>query len=295
MTFDRANRTVLVMVVLAAAMSAIVAVIGLCSYGALTYRLTRDGFSTWTSAGTQAAFILSVLLTGGLAAGISVIRRELIATRRLDCRVRRHVVERSPLLDRAAAEVGLAGRVKLIEAAEPSAFTWGLRHPRVAVSTALPAQLDPLEPEAVLAHERYHVTNFDPAKLFATRALPAAFFYLPVMRPLLDRYLTARELAADRRALERHGVRPLAGALLKVVSAPNWADLSTAAAIGGDEALDSRLAQLEDGAEPAPTRLSMHSIGLSALGATAVVWSVAAVLVAFGGPAALMRAVCTGS
>src|SRR5207244_9555508 len=115
----------------------------------------------------------------------------------------------------------------------PCALTRDLLRPRVAVSVALVERLPPHDLEAVLAHERYHVTNFDPAKLFATRALPAAFFYLPVMRPLLDRYLTARELAADRRALDRHGVRPLAGALLKVVTGPTWADLRTAAAIGG--------------------------------------------------------------
>jgi Zn-dependent protease with chaperone function len=223
------------------------------------------------------------------------VRSEFIATRRLDRRVRRHISEPSPLLNESAARVGLAGRVDLIDAVEPSAFTWGLRRPRVAVSTALVEQLDAPELDAVLAHERYHVTNFDPAKLFATRALPAAFFYLPVMRPLLDRYLTARELAADRRALDHHGVRPLAGALLKVVSGPTWADLRSAAAIGGDNALDDRLAQLEDGTEPAPPRLTLQSLGLSALGATAVVWSVVALLTAFGGPAALMRAVCAGS
>src|SRR5882757_7091137 len=107
------------MVGLAAAMSAVVALIGLCSYGALTYRLAHDGFGSWTTSGTQAAFVLSVFLTGGLAAGVHVVRREWIATRRLDRRVRRHIVEPSPPLNESAARVGLDGRVYLIDAAEP--------------------------------------------------------------------------------------------------------------------------------------------------------------------------------
>src|SRR6266567_2536275 len=123
MSFDRANRTVLVMAGLAAAMSGVVALIGLCSYGALTYRLAHDGLGSWTTSGTQAAFVLSVLLTGGLAASVHVVRRELIATRRLDRRVRRHIIDPSPLLNQSAARVGLGGRVDAIDAVEPSAFT----------------------------------------------------------------------------------------------------------------------------------------------------------------------------
>src|SRR5260370_30039208 len=182
---DRANRSVLAMVLLAAAMSSVIALIGLCSYGALTYRLSHYGFGSWTTSGTQAAFVLSVLLTGGLAAGAHVVRRQVVATQRLERRIRRHIAVASTALTDAAERVGLAGRVDLIDAAEPSAFTWGLLRPRVAVSVALVERLHPHELEAVLVHERYHVTNFDPAKLFVTRVLPATFLYLPIMRPLL--------------------------------------------------------------------------------------------------------------
>src|SRR5205807_10128734 len=107
------------------------------------------------------------------------------------------------------------------------------------------------------------VANFDPAKVFLTRVLPLAFWYLPVLADLHERYLSGRELAADRRALERFGRRPLANALLKVVASPPWADLGTAAAIGGDEALEARVTQLEDGTEPPPGPLSRPRLLLS--------------------------------
>src|SRR5438552_18697518 len=131
MSFDRANRTVFVMVLMAAAMSAVVALIGFCSYGALTYRLAHDGFDSWTTSGTQAAFVLSVLLTGGLAAGVHVVHRELIATRRLDRRVRRHITEPARL-NESAARGGLDGRVVAIDALEPGAFPGGSLRPLLA-------------------------------------------------------------------------------------------------------------------------------------------------------------------
>src|SRR4051812_6753714 len=116
MSFDRANRTVLAMVGLAAAMSAVVALIGLCSYGALAYRLAHDGWGSWTTSGTEAAFVLSVVLTAGVVAGIHVIRRELVATQRLDRRVRGHIIDPSPALTEAATRVRLGGRVDVIDA-----------------------------------------------------------------------------------------------------------------------------------------------------------------------------------
>jgi hypothetical protein len=83
--------------------------------------------------------------------------------------------------------------------------------------------------------------------------------------------------------------------LLKVVAAPSWGDVSSAAAIGGDDAIDARLTQLENGQEPAAARLGPSTLSLSVLGAGVAVWAVVATLSAFGGPAALMRAVCGGS
>jgi hypothetical protein len=57
-------------------------------------------------------------------------------------------------------------------------------------------------------------------------------------------------LAADRRAVRACGRDPLVGALLKVVRGPAWGELQAAAALGGSELLDLRVAQLESGSEP---------------------------------------------
>jgi len=72
--------------------------------------------------------------------------------------------------------------------------------------------VSPAELDAVLEHEHYHVRNRDPLKLVLARALPAAFFYLPVLassyprkgeeNPLLDRFRTGRNY-------REHAVQPL--------------------------------------------------------------------------------------
>jgi len=98
--------------------------------------------------------------------------------------------------------------------------------------------------------ERYHVRNLDPLKVLLVRALPATFFFVPALAALRSRYVAGRELAADRRAVRACGHDPLVGALLKVVRGPAWGELQAAAAIGGSELLDLRIAQLESGSEP---------------------------------------------
>jgi beta-lactamase regulating signal transducer with metallopeptidase domain len=155
------------------------------------------------------------------------------------------------------------------------------------VSRGLCESVSPGELDAVLEHERYHVHNLDPLKVLLSRSLPAAFFYLPILRDLHVRYMAGRELAADRRAVVKCGTRPLAAALFKVVRGPGWPELSTAAAIGGPELLDVRISQLERGAEPALARFTAARSLLSLLGLAALAASFTASIALAGGPAAV--------
>src|SRR5438270_5776132 len=198
MSVDRANRSLAAMLALAGALSSVVALVGCCAFGALTYRVRTGGIVSLSTTGTQATLVLCVLVTGGMVLAIHGIRRQVRATQRLGRRVRRHILAAVPdALSVAAQHVGLDGRVDVIDAEEPCAFTWGLLRPRVAVSRALVEQMQSGELEAVLEHEHYHVVNFDAAKVFAARSVPMAFFYVPVLGFLRDRYLTARELRGD--------------------------------------------------------------------------------------------------
>jgi uncharacterized membrane protein YidH (DUF202 family) len=104
--------------------------------------------------------------------------------------------------------------VSLIRVAEPMAFCAGWLRPRVYVSTAAVDQLSRDELDAVLAHEYHHRQSRDPLRLAVGRVLCQALFFLPVLRPLHDRYGEVAELNADAAAVAVAGVGPLASAML---------------------------------------------------------------------------------
>lgn len=259
------------------------------------YRVHRQGFETLADGGNDVrpALVFLGLVGAGTLAGLWSLQRQLRATRRLRASIEELRLAPRPRLIAAATRVGVSGRVDVLNAPEPFSFTYGLAKPRIAVSRGLTESLTDEELDAVLEHERYHTRNLDPLKLFVARMLAPTLFFLPLLRELRGRYVAARELAADRRALHRQGRRSLAGALYKVTGSPSWVQSTPAAAIGGGEALAARVEQLETGAVPTTAPFSQLTVLLSVLGGTALLGAFLASLFAFGGPAALAR-LCSG-
>lgn len=244
------------MVLTAAAPYAVLLAAG-CAFGMyLSDRVATDGVDALGGGVLLPATGVLVLLTTGAIAGAVSVARQLAATRRLGAHVERH---------RAAAPSGAPAGVEVVDHDEPFAFTFGLGEPRVAVSRGLLEQLSPSELEAVLVHERYHVRARDPLKLLIARAAARTCFFLPAIDPLVTRYLTSRELAADRRSLRDSGRPALAGALFKVAAGPDWDELVTAAAMAGPHLLEVRVDQLERGTEPSLPGLPTSAVATSAL------------------------------
>jgi hypothetical protein len=214
--------------------------------------------------------------------------RQHRATRRLVAHVNANKVPVAADVRVAAERAGLGDALDVVDGIEPWSFTYGLRAPRVAVSSQLAVSATAKELDAVLAHERYHVRNRDPLKVVIARAIPPAFFFLPALGHLRSRYLAGRELAADRRAVQATGRRPLAAALYRVVAGPGWPELATAAAIGGDDLLDVRLTQLETGEEPALDRIPHAALATTVIGLMLLAAALAATVTAVGGPGELM-------
>jgi hypothetical protein len=234
------------------------------------------------------AFLAIVAVGTGL--GVRSLILQLRSSRELDSRMRAIRLPAPPALQRAAQATRLGDHVTLVDALESFSFTYGALHPRVVVSRGLCDQASAEELRAVLEHEAYHVRNLDPLKVLLARSLPATFFYLPVLRDLRGRYVAGRELAADRRAVEACGRTSLAGALVKVVSAPRWPELRAAAAIGGADLLDVRITQLESGREPPAARVTFRAVALSAVGLAVLTGAFVASVVAYGGPSAIEQA-----
>jgi beta-lactamase regulating signal transducer with metallopeptidase domain len=239
--------------------------------------------------------LFNVLVAVGLALGGRSLARQALAARRLASRVRNLAVALPDDLAHGAAEAELRGRVVLLNSLERFSFVYGALTPRVAVSRGLLEGVSGGELRAVLEHERYHVCNLDPLKAMLVQALSAAFFFLPALDSLRVRYVAARELASDRRAVTVCGRRPLAGALLKVVRGPDWSELEVAAPIGDPELLDVRVAQLETGRQPKLATPSVARATISLLGAALFATSFLTSVSSFGGPSAVEHATGTSA
>jgi Zn-dependent protease with chaperone function len=256
----------------------------------IAYHVADEGLGALTGgADLWPALALAALVGGGAAFGVRSLRRQLASSQRLARRVDELELPLPEELDRAAGRAGLGGQLVLVDSSEAFSFTYGAVTPRVAISRGLVAAMSPRELDAVLEHERYHVRNLDPLKVLLARTLPATFFYIPALRELRARYIAGRELAADRRAVESYGRAPLAGALLKVVRRPRWPELGAAAAIGGPELLDVRVAQLETGSEPHVTGVSAAALLVSVVGIAVLTAAFVATVVGIGGPDAVAR------
>jgi beta-lactamase regulating signal transducer with metallopeptidase domain len=251
-------------------------------------RVGRDGLGELVGDQPLLPAVAFLGLVGvGAILGARSLRGQVLASRELERRVSELALPRPDALDAAAARSGLSGRLVLVDSDEPFSFAYGAITPRVAVSRGLYECAAPGELDAVLAHEAYHVYNLDPLKVLLARGLPAMFFYLPILRDLHHRYLAGRELAADRRAVHAHGMRPLAAALFNVVRGPAWPELATAAAIGGPELLDVRIAQLERGDEPKLGIVTGRHLALSLAGLAVLLVSFVAAIALAGGPVAV--------
>jgi Zn-dependent protease with chaperone function len=285
-SLDRANRSFLTMTLMALLLSGylICAALGGAPSPLTASRASHVGVGgVLTSAGSLLPLLAFLTVaTGSIAAGIYSLFRQVRASHRVGSRVRELTLADPGRLGRAASDVGLYGRVVLLDASEPFCFAFGALAPRVAVSRGLVEGVSQAELRAVLHHERYHVVNRDPLKASLAQTLSATFFFLPALGSLRMQYLGARELSADRYAARICGRPPLAGALLKVVRGPEWDDLEGVAAIGDPELLDVRVAQLETGTEPKLAGVGTPRAALSLAGAILLATSFLASASRFG-------------
>ena len=289
MNLDSGNRSFLALLAISLLALYVTLGAGACVLlSVLAYELATDGLGDVNAAVWPALVFLGLVAAGAVAGARSLIR-QLRASRELARRVRHLRAEAPPELVSAARRVGLGERIRVVDSAERFSFAYGVLTPRVAISRGLVEAASPEELEAVLEHERYHVHNLDPLKVLFARALPAAAFYMPALGHLRARYVAGRELAADRRAVDACGRRPLAGALFKVVDAPRWPELSAAAAIGGPDLLGVRIAQLESGGEPPPDRMPRRLVAGSAVGLATLTAAFVLAVTTFGGVDAVIR------
>lgn len=174
-----------------------------------------------TPAGQFASVVLGALVAYPLVQGVISAVRRIGGTRRWLHLLRYTAAPRWPGAYWApVVQVGLEGRVELCDLPLSGAWTVGLWHPRIVVTTLLLQALSPQEFAAVLYHEACHLRSRHPLKAVVVGVLRDAFGWFPAVSASAATYAAARELAADANAARYCGKEVLRSALLKCGEAP---------------------------------------------------------------------------
>jgi Zn-dependent protease with chaperone function len=281
---DRAGRNFLALTTVALVFGAY----GLCALIAYGVLPLAEGRSQNSGLASLAAAGLATLLVLSAFRAARTLRREMTAARALSRRIEADAIPIPSMLVLAAREVGLAGRVQVVDSARSCSFVYGALAPRVVLSGGLLSRLSGVELRAALEHERYHVLSLDPLRDALARAAVDGLFFFPALKSIHRRYEAARELAADRRAVTLVGSRPLAAALLKAMEGAGEAPPATVA-LAAPGVMEARLTQLETGREPGLAAVDGRSLAATALGALAFLILLAGIPLAAGGSRELAR------
>lgn len=203
------------------------------------------------------------LATIGIALGIVTLARQLLATLWLIRSLLSKRVPLPPRLRAIARDLGLSGRVDLVDDARPFSFCFWFLRPRICLSTALVKRLDRAELHAVVAHERYHLRHRDPLRIVVARYFAAGLYVIPVVDDLVEYYTLEKEIEADHDAVRASGdVGPLARALYKLLPDADALSLGLLVPVGSLSVTEARIEQLVGGG-PYPLVLRPASILLS--------------------------------
>lgn len=205
---------------------------------------------------------LSIAGWGLLSIGAWVAFRRWIQTRRFLVRVLQFRTAALPWEELLPRDLGMRGSIDLCDRPEAFAFCYGYLRPRLCLSTGLLRALSRRQVRAVLLHERYHLRHRHPLFTLAAQALADWLFFLPITADLRDACLARLELEADRHAVEKEGRRPLAGALLQLLTQAKRGPQSPGVAITRLDVSEARIRHLLGDPNP-PWRPSAHRVAVT--------------------------------
>jgi len=108
-------------------------------------------------------------------------------------------------LEPVTRNLGLQGKVEMVDFELPFVFCAGATSPRIYLSSGVANQLTREELEVLLIHEKYHLENHDPLKIMLGKILAAALFFFPFLKYILGKYLLEKEKAADNKVVQDQG------------------------------------------------------------------------------------------
>ena len=142
-------------------------------------------------------------------------------------------------------KLDLQSKVKVVESTRIFAVCFGIRNPKIYLSTKLIKMLTKNELEVVLRHEKYHLESRDTVTLMLATIFESLLPFVPVISDLIQQYKIDRELSADREAgLVYNGDKYLSTVLTKLLTCePKYTFLATPA-IADAQTLEARICRI---------------------------------------------------
>ncbi len=170
-----------------------------------------------SSEGTLAPLVggLTVLW---LVGGVGLVGRWIRSAGRARSKHRDRTDGLSPVLERALGKAlngtGIPPSAIRVSTAVTMPSVVGLLRPRILVPAMIILPLPTLELRAILLHEDAHRRRYDPLRGLLVRLVITAFFFYPLLWPLLRRLRATEEMACDEAALTRGVPAPVVAAAL---------------------------------------------------------------------------------
>lgn len=144
----------------------------------------------------------------------------------------------------------LKEKIIVVEHTQPFAFSFGIRHPKIYISTGTIGLMNDKELETILLHEKYHLEKNDSFTLVLATIMQLFFPFFPLLSDVVNNYKIQREISADKRAIEYMGRdTELISVLKKLLQTPTK-EFAFVAAIADAETLAPRITALTKRIKP---------------------------------------------
>lgn len=138
-------------------------------------------------------------------------------------------------------ELNLKDKVVVFNSRQLSAFCYGIRDPKIYISSSMLKKTSVSELKSVLKHEQYHLMHHDSIIMLAMHLANHIFGLLPGFAGIIQSLQINREIKADRYAASYLGnKKPLLSVIRKILEQKHD-DTVFAPAIGKYETLEPRI------------------------------------------------------
>ncbi len=162
----------------------------------------------------------------------------------------------------------LTDKVVTIQSEKPLAFCFGIRSPKIYISTKLVSLVTQSELKTILLHEQYHLEHRDALTLLIANIAASLFPFFPLLSDLITAYRTEREILADKAAIKENSHRNLVSIFKKLLQYEPDYNFSVIPAIADPQTLEVRIRSLMHGSLYHPivswknVLLSLFSLGV---------------------------------